>query len=273
MRGIEIKDTVNIDKYISIKPFADFKYTSMNIYQQPFSNFHGDAILQIEFEGPPVLERMGQSNAKNFRHAQALADEVMRAFSLIPKCLAYMTVRWAEHPNWRDHPRPGHGFSSGSRPFPHYRKGSVFDGDVLMSAWQNWISYDEKRKEKLHVPLERIMLSAAETHVVDKLIDLSIALESMLLDGEQGELAYKIAVRGAWLISRNPSERIENYKLIKKLYGMRSKAVHTGNLAKESGRQNGTLLDAELGIEIARDVAKKILSIGKMDWEKLVLDA
>ena len=57
----------------------------------------------------------------------------------------------------------------------------------------------------------------------------AIALETLLLPIKEGELNYRLAQRTARLLGRSKSERVEVASRTKRLYGIRSKIVHSGS--------------------------------------------
>lgn len=61
----------------------------------------------------------------------------------------------------------------------------------------------------------------------DRLIDLSIALEHLLLPSLTQELSFRFALRGAWVLHpRDAEERARRFKGLKELYKARSALVH-----------------------------------------------
>jgi hypothetical protein len=59
----------------------------------------------------------------------------------------------------------------------------------------------------------------------------AVSLESLLMDrSDHAEITEKLALRGAHLIGRNLNSRLTVYKDLKKLYGIRSKVVHSGSI-------------------------------------------
>lgn len=84
----------------------------------------------------------------------------------------------------------------------------------------------------LAVGLRRFNQVFTRDLVEDRIIDLTIALESTLLAGIQQELSYRIALRGAVLLEGlRPPE--ETQDIIQALYVIRSKVVHEGKLFSE----------------------------------------
>ena len=105
----------------------------------------------------------------------------------------------------------------------------------------NYFSIDLKKRNKtLRIPLDRLGRAGRELDFEDRAIDLGIALESLLLHdiGDHGELSFRLSLRGAWLIGANDKERLEVQRTLKKLYDLRSQAVHNGFIERnEKNRQ------------------------------------
>jgi Apea-like HEPN len=84
------------------------------------------------------------------------------------------------------------------------------------------------RLRGLEVALRRFDLSYERERPEDRLIDLTIALESSLLADLDQELRYRIAVRGAALLSPARTSR-ETFRLLRAMYDVRSAIVHGGS--------------------------------------------
>jgi hypothetical protein len=84
----------------------------------------------------------------------------------------------------------------------------------------------------LRVGLDRFSQAYTRRMAEDRIIDLCIALESTLLAGEKDELQYRLSLRGAALLShlRGPTE---TQKLLRIIYGARSKIVHDGKSLRD----------------------------------------
>jgi hypothetical protein len=64
----------------------------------------------------------------------------------------------------------------------------------------------------------------------DRLIDYAIALEALLLRGdEHQELAYRLALRGSALLGETPDARVEIFSRLRTAYSIRSDVVHGGS--------------------------------------------
>ncbi|MHC1623149.1 MAG: hypothetical protein ACXQTR_00990 [Candidatus Methanospirareceae archaeon] len=85
----------------------------------------------------------------------------------------------------------------------------------------------------LGIALSRFELSYLRRRPVDKLLDLVISMEALFLkEGERMELAYKLSQRAALLLENEYSQRVSCKKDLKRLYNVRSKAVHGAQLHK-----------------------------------------
>lgn len=80
-------------------------------------------------------------------------------------------------------------------------------------------------KKSLRLALSRIGLAKRKSSIENKAIELCIALESLLNDGKS-ELTHKISTRAALILGREYSDRVRFRNLFKKLYNIRSSAVH-----------------------------------------------
>lgn len=87
-------------------------------------------------------------------------------------------------------------------------------------------------QKKLFVPLDRLNKAIRRTDIVDKAIELGIAMDAVFLEKEK-ELTYKLKLRAALLLGKNFLERKKIMGLFKILYDLRSKAVHDGHIPKK----------------------------------------
>jgi hypothetical protein len=126
------------------------------------------------------------------------------------------------------------------------------------------------RRKVLHTPLSRLGRAIRQFSVVDRAIDLGIALEALLLHDAQSntELGYRLRLRGALLREGDLSARRDTMKLLNELYKLRSNAVHRGRVDRTEKNwrtlEDGIMLCAELiRIVIERG--------GKIDFDMLEL--
>jgi len=87
------------------------------------------------------------------------------------------------------------------------------------------------------------------TTLEDKLIDLVISLEALFSPGLEGELRFRIALRGAMLLGDDPESKRRIFNLFKRAYDARSSLVHGNESPFQTGKFTHSEL-TELGSEI-----------------------
>jgi hypothetical protein len=128
---------------------------------------------------------------------------------------------------------------------------------------------DEKRV--LRIALDRLSQAVRRNNIIDKAIDLGIALEAMLLHGigknDRGELKFRQAIRGAAFLGGPKTERLQTLTLLKDAYDLRSTAVHTGALEKGKRGQTADKI-LEDAARICAGIARKLIGRGSFpDWD------
>jgi hypothetical protein len=103
--------------------------------------------------------------------------------------------------------------------------------------------------QRLDLALSRFDAAYTRHDPGDRLIDLWIAFEALLLPDGRNELSYRSAVRIAQLVGDSPPERQEAFELARLSYEKRSKLVHGDLKAKELGGI----------VEKTRELARKAL--------------
>lgn len=128
-----------------------------------------------------------------------------------------------------------------------------------------------KRTKMLRIPIARLSQSLLELNPTDKVIDLGICLEALLLHDlpdDRGELSNRLSMRGAWLLGQSVDERLKTQSILKKAYNMRSRAVHTGELPPDKQ----TDADVISATAACRDLIKKMIELKcAVDWSRIVL--
>jgi hypothetical protein len=114
------------------------------------------------------------------------------------------------------------------------------------------------KNKKMLMAIRYWNLSSCSSNYENTVIQLFIALESLLTTGDQ-EVTYKLAHRFAWLSTDDPNKRFEIFNKIKKGYDIRSKTVHGEKLVE----RNELDLIREIH-SLSRDLILKILSNQKV---------
>lgn len=142
----------------------------------------------------------------------------------------------------------------------------------LVASFEN---RTERDKEKLRLILSRLSQAKRRSQATDKVLDLGIALEMLLLDeAKNDQISLIFRLRGSWLLGETPADREKKYDLLNSLYGARSAVAHSGTLPKKSkgGIHAGNFQEVFPQYEaLAGDIAQKIILHGWPNWKALVL--
>ncbi len=91
-------------------------------------------------------------------------------------------------------------------------------------------SLSRETAARLNVTIDRWVRSYEDMVLVDKFIDLGIALDSLYLDGIRDELRFRLALHAAWHLGTNVAERERLMSDFRKVYDLKSSAVHSGSV-------------------------------------------
>jgi len=155
---------------------------------------------------------------------------------------------------------------------------NILQKNIIVDFETIYASYDKlptKEKNRWNRIISRFSQSKRRIQIEDKILDLGIALEMMLLDdnvsNEQLSLSFRL--RGSWLISKNSSERLQNYKILRDIYKYRSQVAHAGILKKGYPEQIKRVRDNfDKYQTITENISKHLLINGKPDWNNIVLN-
>jgi hypothetical protein len=124
----------------------------------------------------------------------------------------------------------------------------------------------QQDRRDLTVAIKRFNQSYTRESAEDKLIDLTIALESCLLSGLRDELKYRLSLRGAALLARLRPPR-DTQRILSTMYDARSSVVHEGNTVDHLVTKSSLKSKLGLGVQelillwqqMVRDVIKTYL--------------
>ena len=128
--------------------------------------------------------------------------------------------------------------------------------------------------KRLALCIARWLRSKRATTNQEKLVELGIALESVLLGddkGNVGEKRHRLAMRGAWLLGETFEQRKMYFHALRDAYDFAPSVLHAGSLEKEGkkavesaiGETQDLCREAILQIANAREISA---------WSALVLD-
>lgn len=148
------------------------------------------------------------------------------------------------------------------------RNPDALEADSITHLFRRFEALERSARDPLRISVDRFNQALRRTEMVDKAIDLGIALEIMLLhDIDPVELMYRLSIRGAMFLGGDKETRLTTFKLLKDTYGLRSKAVHTGALKSKKNEQPPKQKLEEATSVCAR-IARKLIERGSFpDWE------
>ncbi len=225
---------------------------------------HEDAKIAIEDIGREVTARSVQ------------IQDVVRCITTISVHVVAAIGNWGQFDQKIVNDICGAGYSHGVALFESavYKASSkpiALDGESIAELFHRFEDLKPSEKNVMRVSLDRLNQALRRQNIVDKAIDLGIALEVMLLHGigekDRGELSYRSSIRGATFLGGRKPERLKTLKLLKDAYGLRSKAVHSGVLKKgKKGPPPEQVL--EDATSTCARIARKLIDRGSFpDWE------
>lgn len=150
------------------------------------------------------------------------------------------------------------------------------DPDESREVVNRFLALGEPLRGKLRLALERLNQALRRRPNGDKALDLSIALEILLVDGS-GENTYKVGLRAALLLDAPLEEKIYARSITGGLYTLRSALVHDGVLPPDVklvrfGKKPSYQVIADAAA-VCSKVIRSILFRGEIpDWYSLELN-
>ena len=125
----------------------------------------------------------------------------------------------------------------------------------------------------LDLGIARWRRSKRATTKEEQLVELRIAMESVLLaddKGAVGEKRHRLAMRGAWLLGETFEQRKTYFGSLRDAYGFASNVLHTGSLKKKHAEARARALGEAQ--DICRAVILRIAKAKAMpDWSDIIL--
>lgn len=100
---------------------------------------------------------------------------------------------------------------------------------ILAHHWEKFSLMYEK--QKLLYRLYAISTIEAADYIFN-VMNSTVALEGLLLQGEKSENAYKFRIRGAFLLGKSQASRTKYYQIFRLAYEMRSAIAHANDKEK-----------------------------------------
>jgi len=142
---------------------------------------------------------------------------------------------------------------------------------LLMTKYNNM---NEPKKTKIQRILNRLSQAKRRTQIEDKILDLGIVLEMLLLDDNSNhdQLSLSFRLRGAWLLGKSAEDRLKKYNHLRNLYTYRSQVAHSGMLCKGRRAEINKVQQSFSEYQsLAENICQKMILEGEPDWNKLIL--
>lgn len=136
----------------------------------------------------------------------------------------------------------------------------VLEPEEAKQIVKSFLDLDAKLRTIIKYALHRFNQALRRHNPGDRAVELAIAFESLLGDGQQNEVTHKVKVRTVRLLGGDINNRIENSKIIKRVYDLRSRVVHTGNATISDGDPD-IICKATI---ICADIIKKVIRQGSI---------
>ena len=146
--------------------------------------------------------------------------------------------------------------------------------DEIESLMEAFGKLSDTDKNRLLRVLSRLSQSKRRSQIEDKLLDLGIALEMVLLGDNKNndQLSLSFRLRGSWLLESDPKSRKTAYCLLRDIYEYRSQVAHSGILcANDIGKIKIVRERFTEYCTLAEKIVRIIILNGKPDWTDLIL--
>ena len=182
-------------------------------------------------------------------------------------------ISWKTH--WSDCDE-ARAFGLVSQGRAHKTEDSVNQGNVRLSQqhlevarelFVQWLN-NWNMDKGLGMAISRWMASKRRTSYANQFIELRIALESLYLRGNYGELGFRVANYGAWHLGADFEERWQYQEVLRRVYGLASRAVHAGEV--DGTEENRNLLTAAQDL-CRKGILKRLYESEEPNWNEMIL--
>ena len=223
-------------------------------------------------------------NIESYREALKIADQVFTALRI---CIPEIDTGYAQvlsvPVNWQSnfHADIIQTFVASEKNYPPYFEnyGWLKKTEAISSEFDNSIVLCFTRlldAPNLDLACSRLSKACLNRRHDDAIIDIGIALESLLTTDSKAEIAYRLATRAALLVKLHPFKDYSTsqvFDLCKKVYDFRSSVVH-GDKKKQLARRKIEIIEGheietnEVAIQFLSHILKIIFNDSKLSTPK-----
>lgn len=119
---------------------------------------------------------------------------------------------------------------------------------AVVKGFYDVLDKSTTKSKSLIIALERFNSSMLRMNSAEKLLNLTIAMESLL--SAQTEISYKFSLYHSYIATSDPTDRVLYVSLLKKLYTARSMIVHNGD--EDHQKVNDVIASMDKYIKLAK---------------------
>lgn len=156
------------------------------------------------------------------------------------------------------------------KPF-RLRKSEKITEENTVSVINSYFKLPEKFQHRMIRALDRLNKAMRRSTLGDIALELSIALEAILLDSERGDNRFKVSMRSGIAFSNDLEQRVLCRNVVKKMYDIRSKLVHDGidsPIGNKRMKETGLMREAT---SFSAVIMTNLIKNGPPNWPELEL--
>jgi hypothetical protein len=286
LAGVEVKEVVQLTSDVALVPLSNLQppaWIEKTLKEQKWPLSHTfepvepKAALVAHVRCEPLFISAGQSGAP---FPLTELDALRKTVSCIAVACGYPTAIFKV---WLESADPRLPLASPGIAYTEPRWGNSaaamheIDAECVRATVLSYNNF-KGSKDSLDTALERLASASGGWRREDRVTDLGIALESALMYApsanlnDNNEISYKLGTRAAWLMGIDPANRLAIFKQIRRLYGFRSQAAHSGKVKVTATNWQAIDDEIEQGITLGRSMVVALMKRGGWpNWDNLVM--
>ncbi len=272
--GIELENTVELSNGIKIIPINEMPNSDFK--EKFLQNRLRRDLFRLPSPRCAIVINSTQNKLGKIQKDHSVYEKINAIALLLnlisnASCLPYLnTVGVAEHTPIGLFGGTGGSSSIGDVIGNKTQQLTQSDFDEINDIFKSFLGLSEKEQSRFRTIIKRISQAKRRSSIEDKILDLVISLEMMLLENnDKSQLKLQFRLRGSLLISTTDIEKTNSFATLGKLYDYRSSVAHSGML-KEQDKASITKGFPEF-FNLTETICKTLILNGKPDWNKLVL--
>ncbi len=205
-------------------------------------------------------------------------EEALGIVSLVCRCGIFRGVHWSRSENWL-WPSASRLVTLGEMPAARHMAPHLITPDEAADCRRLHallIKLPHKTRNVVAFSLRGYRMAVNRLLLEQVAVPITVAIEGLLVQDSQENLAQNVSMRGAWLLASNASERVEYAALLRMVYRLRSDFVHSGGIKTGWALDAGQELREEVRRveELYRRMVVKLLEQGiptSEQWTEIVL--